>query len=105
MCKADIGITGAFMMQLFQEAARKVANPIMLEITSFGEGGDQQLSFGPHPGFHPRSIVLNFGTDNGGGYQCHFAEEDVDTVRQLCRALQGWIAFIDAKHAQAMEGE
>ena len=105
MCKADIGITGAFMMQLFEEAGRKVASPLRLEISSFGEEGDQQLSIGPHPGFHPRSIVLDFGTDGGDGYQCHFAEEDVDTVRQLCRALQGWLVFIDAKHAQVVEEE
>lgn len=97
MCKYDMRATGAFMQQLFEEAAKDGAGTLTLDFGSFGETGRDYLSIGPHPGFMPTSLVLSFRTDHKAEYQTAFASNDVGEVRQLIRAMQGWVAFIEAQ--------
>ena len=97
MCTQDMRATGALIKQLFEEAERDGAGALTLDFGSFGETGRDYLSIGPHPGFTPTSLVLSFRTDEGPEYQTAFALNDVKEVRQLIRAMQGWVAFIEER--------
>ena len=103
MCNQGLPATSAFMKQLFDEAVRDGAGTLTLDFGSFGETGRDFLSVGPHPGFEPLSFVMSFRTDHGPEYQTAFASNDVGEVRQLIRAMQGWVAFIEARAALAEE--
>ena len=87
--------TSDFVKSLFEKAVNKKSTGLTLDLTSFGECGDESLSVGPHPGFEPTSFVMSFESGEGTGWQCAFAEDDVDNVQELIEALQGWVEFIE----------
>jgi hypothetical protein len=87
--------TRAFVKSLFEKAVNKKLLGLTLDIVSFGEAGEGGLSVGPHPGFEPTSFVMSFESDGGSGWQCAFAEIDIEDVREFIEALQGWVEFIE----------
>lgn len=92
----DMGATGAFVKQLFEDAVKHGAGTLTLDLNGLGEIGDDGISIGPHPGFNPTSFVMSLRSENGGrGDQWAFAADDVNEVRQFIKALQGWVSFID----------
>ncbi len=92
--------TRAFVKRLFERSAEKKPQSLGLDFMAIGEAGDESLSVGPHPGFEPTSFVMSFKSDAGGGWQCAFAEHDVEDVRYFIEALQGWVEFVDEFHAK-----
>jgi len=92
--------TKAFVRRLFERSAEKKSQSLGLDLLAIGEAGDESLSIGPHPGFEPTSFVMSFKSDAGGGWQCAFAEHDVEDVRDFIEALQGWVEFVDELHAE-----
>lgn len=103
MCQQDMGATGSFIKQLFEDAVRDGAGTLTLDFNCFGESGQDHVSVGPHPGFETSSFVMSFRSDEGEGYQVAFSYEDVHEVRQFVRAMQGWVAFIEARAALGEE--
>ena len=80
--------TSAFVKSLFEKAVNKKLVGLTLDIVSFGETGEEGVSVGPHPGFEPTSFVMSFKSGGGTGWQCAFAEIDIEDVREFIEALQ-----------------
>ena len=92
----DMGATGAFMKQLFEDAKKHGAGTLTIDLNGLGEIGDDGIAIGPHPGFAPTSFVMSFRSETGErGDQWAFSAEDIQEVRHFVQALQGWIAFIE----------
>jgi len=92
----DMGATGAFIKQLFEDAKKHGAGTLTLDLNGLGEVGDDGIAIGPHPGFAPTSFVMSFRSEaNQRGDQWAFSADDIHEVRHFIQALQGWVSFIE----------